>query len=100
LANLSLGFPARAGPLAKLQCHLRPWVFWLKNDGSTISERLLAETFSELREKFGAASWETQTLQGQWEHEGLIYRDNLTRFFVDVPDLPERRVFSKRSRRN
>jgi hypothetical protein len=67
----------------------------LSNDGSTISERLLAETFSELREKFGAASWETQTLQGQWEHEGLIYRDNLTRFFVDVPDLPEHRVFFK-----
>jgi predicted nucleic acid-binding protein len=67
----------------------------LSNDGSTISGQLLAETFSELREKFGAASWETQTLQGLWEHEGIIYRDNLTRFFVDVSDLPEHRDFFK-----
>jgi|SRR5665213_976424 len=65
----------------------------LYNDGSTIPEKLLAETFAELRERFGAASWETQTVHGQWEHEGTLYRDNLTRFFVDVPDLPEHRTF-------
>jgi hypothetical protein len=67
----------------------------LYNDGSPIPERLLAETFAELRERFGAASWETQTVHGVWEHEGAIYRDNLTRFFVDVPDLPEHRAFFK-----
>ena len=67
----------------------------LSNDGSPIPETLLAETFVELREKFGAASWETQTVQGMWAHQGAIYRDNLTRFFVDVPDLPEHRVFFK-----
>ena len=67
----------------------------LYNDGSPIPEALLAETFAELRERFGAASWETQTVHGLWEHEGAIYRDNLTRFFVDVPDLPEHRAFFK-----
>ena len=27
------------------------------------------------------------------EHEGTSYRDNLTRFFFDVPDLPEHQKF-------
>ncbi len=67
----------------------------LFNDGTPVPEPLVAETFSELRTKFGAASWETQTVRGAWEHEGAVYGDNLTRFFVDVPDLPEHRVFFK-----
>jgi hypothetical protein len=65
----------------------------LFNDGTPVPEALLAETFTELREKFGGASWETQTVRGAWESEGTVYRDNLTRFFVDVPDLPQHRVF-------
>ena len=65
----------------------------LFNDGRPVPESLLTQTFSELRERFGAASWETQTVRGAWEHEGAVYHDNLTRFFVDVPDLPEHRAF-------
>jgi len=53
---------------------------FLYNDGSLVPEQLLVETFSELRAKFGPASWETQTVHGLWEHEGAIYRENLTRF--------------------
>jgi len=45
--------------------------------------------------RFGAASWETQLVRGSWEQEGTTFRDNLTRFFVDVPDLPEHRLFFK-----
>jgi hypothetical protein len=67
----------------------------LFNDGTPVPESLVAKTFSELRTKFGAASWETQTVRGAWEHAGAVYGDNLTRFFVDVPDLPEHRVFFK-----
>ncbi len=67
----------------------------LFNDGSPVPEALLAQTFAELREKFGAASWETQLVRGSWEQEGTTFRDNLTRFFVDVPDLPEHRLFFK-----
>jgi hypothetical protein len=67
----------------------------LFNDGSPVPEALLAETLGELREKFGAVSWETQMVQGAWEHEGTQYSDNLTRLYVDVPDLPEHRVFFK-----
>lgn len=71
----------------------------LFNDGRPVPEALLAQTFVELREKFGAASWETQTVRGAWEHQGAVYEDNLTRFFVDVADLPEHREFSGSSRR-
>jgi hypothetical protein len=65
----------------------------LFNDGSPVPEALLAETFDQLKTRFGAASWETQAIQGIWEHGGATYRDNLTRFFVDVPDVPEHRQF-------
>jgi hypothetical protein len=71
---------------------LVPLVF---NDGTPVPEALLAETFAELRAHFGAASWETQVLRGVWEQEGAVYQDNLTRFFVDVPDVPEHRQFFK-----
>ena len=67
----------------------------LFNDGSPVPEALLAQTFAELRVRFGAASWETQLVHGSWEHEAATFRDNLTRFFVDVPDLPEHRAFFK-----
>ena len=63
------------------------------NDGRPVPESLLAQTFTELRERFGAASWETQTLRGAWEYQSVVYEDNLTRFFVDVADLPEQRIF-------
>ena len=65
----------------------------LFDDGQPVPESLLAQTFTELREQFGAASWETQTLRGAWEHEGVVYQDNLARLFVDVPDRPEHREF-------
>ena len=56
---------------------------------------VLAETFAELREKFGAASWETQVLRGEWREGSNVYQDNLTRLFVDVADKPEHREFFK-----
>lgn len=65
----------------------------LFNDGRPVPEALLAQTFAELREKFGAASWETQTVRGSWQYRGELYHDNLTRFFVDVPDDPRHRDF-------
>ena len=71
---------------------LLPLVF---NDGTAVPEELLAQTFMELRNRFGAASWETQVLRGSWEAGTRIYQDNLTRFFVDVADAPEHREFFK-----
>jgi len=65
----------------------------LFNDGTAVPDELIAETVLELRKQFGSVSWESQTIQGQWTFEGLTYRDNLARVFVDVPDVQENRQF-------
>jgi hypothetical protein len=63
------------------------------NDGSTVPNALLGQTVRELREKFGAVSTETQLIIGEWENEGIEYRDLNGRVFVDVADTPENRQF-------
>lgn len=63
------------------------------NDGRPIPRELALETVMELRRRFGAVSCETQTIRGEWESHGGIYRDELARVFVDVPDTPESRQF-------
>ena len=63
------------------------------NDGRRIPNRLLTETVIELREQFGAASCETQTIRGQWQHQGEVHQDELIRVFVDVEDTSENRGF-------
>ena len=50
---------------------------------------MIADTLVELEQRFGAVSRETQTIRGRWHHEGVGYRDDLVRIFVDVPDEPE-----------
>jgi hypothetical protein len=63
------------------------------NDGQSVPPELVANTMLKLREHFGAVSWESQPIQGQWQHEGIIYRDDLVRLFVDVADTVENRRF-------
>lgn len=63
------------------------------NDGQPVPDELIGETLLELEERFGAASNETQTIRGYWRHEGHSYRDESTRIYVDVPDIPENRQF-------
>ena len=63
------------------------------NDGRPVPDQLVGQTLVELEQQFGAVSCETQTIRGIWQHEGQVYRDNLVRLFVDVPDLQESRQF-------
>jgi hypothetical protein len=63
------------------------------NDGSVVPDDLIADTILELREHFGAVSAETQTIHGVWTHEAEVYRDELIRVFVDVPDTASSRDF-------
>lgn len=63
------------------------------NDGTEVPEPLLAEVVLELRQKFHAVSSETQIIPGLWESEGAIFRDELVRIFLDVPDTTENRQF-------
>lgn len=63
------------------------------NDGQPVPDSLLGETILELRRQFDAVSSETQVIQGLWEREGVIFRDELVRIFVDVADTAENRQF-------
>lgn len=56
------------------------------NDGTPVPDSFIADTVLELRDRFGAVSAETQTIQGIWIHGGKSFRDDLMRLFVDVPD--------------
>ena len=63
------------------------------NDGQPVPNAVISEALRELEQQFSAVSWETQLIQGAWQHEGRRYRDELFRVFVDVADRPENRKF-------
>ena len=46
-------------------------------------------------EHFGAASYDTQTVEGYWYHEGTLYEDDSVRLIVDVIDLTKNRRWMK-----
>lgn len=56
----------------------------------------LAEAVLEIVDRFGAASYETQKVEGHWRHGGVLYRDNLVRVIVDVPDSTKNRQWMRR----
>ena len=70
------------------------------NNGSDVPAEWLAEAVLEITDHFGAASYETQKVEGHWRHGGVAYRDNLVKIVVDVPDSPPHRrwmlAFKKR----
>jgi hypothetical protein len=47
---------------------------------------LLSESVLEIVDKFDAASYETQKVEGHWRHEGVLYRDTLVKIVIDAPD--------------
>ena len=61
------------------------------NDGREVAPEWLAEAVLEIVDRFGAASYETQKVEGHWRQGGVTYRDNLVRIVVDVPDSDENR---------
>ena len=65
------------------------------NDGRDIPSDWLAESVLEIVEHFGAASYETQKIEGHWRHGGILYRDNLVKLVVDVPDSAANRQWMK-----
>jgi hypothetical protein len=56
------------------------------NDGRDVPGEWIAEAVLEIVDHFGAASYETQKVEGHWRHSGILYRDDLVRVVVDVPD--------------
>lgn len=65
------------------------------NDGRDVPSDWLAEAVLEIVDRFGAASYETQKVEGHWRHSGILYRDNLVRRIVDVPDAVKNRRWMK-----
>lgn len=65
------------------------------NDGREVPPEWLAEAVLEIVDQFGAASYETQKVEGHWRHGGVSYRDDLVRVVVDVPDSAENRTWVK-----
>jgi hypothetical protein len=65
------------------------------NNGVEIPAEWLAEAVLEIVDYFGAASYETQQVEGHWRHSGILYRDNLVRIVVDVPDSTKNRQWMK-----
>lgn len=56
------------------------------NDGREVPPDWLAEAVLEIVEKFDAASYETQKVEGHWRHQGILYRDNLVKIVIDAAD--------------
>lgn len=65
------------------------------NDGKAVPRKWIGEALREVTERFGASSFEKQTIEGRWIHGGILYQDNLVRLFIDMPDLPENRRWMK-----
>ena len=65
------------------------------NDGVTVPQEWIGEAVVEIADYFGAASFETQRIEGHWRHAGVLYRDNLVRIVVDVPDSAKNRKWMK-----
>jgi hypothetical protein len=65
------------------------------NDGRGIPAEWVAEAVLEIVDHFGAASYETQKVEGHWRHGGILYRDDLVRVVVDVPDSARNRQWMK-----
>jgi hypothetical protein len=63
------------------------------NDGKPVPDELVADTLTDLEQRFGAVSSESQVIRGIWHSQGQVFRDESARVFVDVPDLPENRQF-------
>jgi hypothetical protein len=56
------------------------------NDGRDVPPEWIALAVLEIGDHFGSVSYETQIIEGRWQQAGAVYRDNLARILVDVPD--------------
>jgi hypothetical protein len=65
------------------------------NDGRDVPTEWIAEAVLEIVKRFGAASYETQKVEGHWRYGGIVYRDDLVRIFVDVSESTRSRLWMK-----
>jgi hypothetical protein len=65
------------------------------NDGRDVPAEWLAEAVLEIVDHLGAARYETQKVEGHWRHGGVLYRDDLVRVVVDMPDSAKNRQWMR-----
>ena len=65
------------------------------NDGRDIPKKLRGEALQEILEHFEAVSYETQIIEGHWRHAGILYRDDLARMVVDLPEIAKNREWMR-----
>jgi hypothetical protein len=65
------------------------------NDGRDVPVEWLGEAVLEIADHFGAASFETQKVEGHWRYGGITYRDDLSRIVVDVLDTADNRSWMR-----
>ena len=69
------------------------------NDGRDVPRALLGRAVNEVIEEFGAVSFESRAVEGRWRHEGIEYRDNLSKIIVDVADTERNRTWMRAFKR-
>jgi len=65
------------------------------NDGRNVPPEWISLAFLEIGDHFGSVSYETQVIEGRWQKADVVYRDNLARIVVDVPDKKNNRAWMK-----
>jgi hypothetical protein len=65
------------------------------NDGRDVPAEWISLAVLEIGDHFGAVSYETQNIEGRWQQAGAVYRDNLARIVVDMPDRKANRTWMK-----
>jgi hypothetical protein len=65
------------------------------NDGADVPPEWLAEAVLEIVDRFGAVSYEAQSVEGHWRSSGVLYRDNLSKLIIDIPDTAANRNWMK-----
>ncbi len=65
------------------------------NDGRAVPFELLGEAIAEIVAQFGAASYEPQNVEGYWRHEGIFYRDTLSKVVIDISDTADNREWMR-----
>ncbi|MBY0522947.1 MAG: hypothetical protein K2R98_06095 [Gemmataceae bacterium] len=65
------------------------------NDGSEIPVELRSEAVLDIALHFGGASYEAQSVEGHWIHNGTHYRDNHAKLVIDLPETVKNRRWMK-----
>jgi hypothetical protein len=65
------------------------------NDGRDVPSEWLAEAVLQVVDRSGAASYETQRVEGRWRQGCVLYRDTLVKLVVDLSDTGKNRAWMK-----